>query len=204
MHLRLQTEDSIRTFLNEVLEHVHRVDLVIDEMQYSLTSCARQDASLDAASNDIQTHINAPRLVIQFSELQETQKTDIAASSFKAQPVQSSVKGLSQHQLQTALNYIQTHLSYKIHIRELATQLNLSPYYFCRLFKQSTGRSPYQYLTQQRVERAKFLLKQHHLSIVDVAYQCGFSSQSHLTKHFKQHTGTTPKRYRNSSHSCVQ
>jgi AraC family transcriptional regulator len=57
------------------------------------------------------------------------------------------------------------------------------------------GISPHQYLLQQRVERAKQLLKQRNLSIVDIAFQCGFNSQSHFTRCFRKWTGITPKAY---------
>ncbi|WP_250564893.1 helix-turn-helix transcriptional regulator [Adonisia turfae] len=57
------------------------------------------------------------------------------------------------------------------------------------------GCSPYQYVLRCRVERAKRLLLQRKLSIADVALTVGFSSQSHLTQHFRRHVGTTPKRF---------
>ena len=70
----------------------------------------------------------------------------------------------------------------------------MSPYYFSRLFKQSTGLSPYQYIIQSRVDRAKRLLDQG-LAIADIAYSVGFASQSHLNRHFKRLVGVTPKAF---------
>lgn len=58
------------------------------------------------------------------------------------------------------------------------------------------GISPHQYLLQQRIERAKQLLKQTDQSVVDIALACGFNSHSHLSKQFRQVTGVTPKAYR--------
>jgi AraC family transcriptional regulator len=60
----------------------------------------------------------------------------------------------------------------------------------------SIGISPYQYLLQQRVERAKQLLKQTNQPIVEIALDCGFSSHSHLSKQFRQLAGMTPKAFR--------
>jgi AraC family transcriptional regulator len=57
------------------------------------------------------------------------------------------------------------------------------------------GIAPYQYLVQQRVERAKQLLKQQATSISDIALDCGFANQTHFTKVFRQMTGMTPKAY---------
>jgi AraC family transcriptional regulator len=59
------------------------------------------------------------------------------------------------------------------------------------------GIAPYQYLIQQRVERAKRLLKQREMLISEIALDCGFANQTHLTKVFRQITGITPKVYRN-------
>ena len=59
----------------------------------------------------------------------------------------------------------------------------------------AVGIAPYQYLMQQRVERAKQLLKQQAISISNIALDCGFSNQTHLTKVFRQMTGMTPKAY---------
>ena len=72
----------------------------------------------------------------------------------------------------------------------------MSTHYFCHLFKQSTGIAPYQYVIQQRIAKAKRLLKQQDLSLVDVALACGFVSQSAFNRTFKQHVGTTPRKYR--------
>jgi AraC family transcriptional regulator len=65
-----------------------------------------------------------------------------------------------------------------------------------RLFKQALGLSPYQYLLQQRVERAKQLLKQKDKPVVEIALDCGFNSHSHFGRKFRQLTGMTPKAYR--------
>jgi AraC family transcriptional regulator len=72
----------------------------------------------------------------------------------------------------------------------------MSQFHFSYLFKQSIGTSPYQYLLQQRIERAKKLLKESDRPIIDIALECGFNSHSHLTKTFRQLTGITPKVYR--------
>jgi AraC family transcriptional regulator len=71
----------------------------------------------------------------------------------------------------------------------------MSQYYFASLFKQSMGVTPWQYVMQQRLERAKELLTQRDRSIVEIALQCGFKSQSHFTQQFRKFTGVTPKRY---------
>lgn len=104
--------------------------------------------------------------------------------------------GLPPRQLRQVLDYIDTHLDQNIKLADLAQLLDISQFHFSRLFKQSIGISPYQYLSQQRVERAKQLLKTTDYPIVDIALECGFNSHSHLSKQFRQFTGMTPKAYR--------
>jgi len=105
--------------------------------------------------------------------------------------------GLSNYQLQQIKEYIQEHLDQEICLDQLANLVGLSRYYFCHLFKQSTGLSPYKYIIQCRVERAKKLLRRGDLSLAEIALSCGFSHQSHLHRHFKQLTGVTPKKFLN-------
>jgi len=104
--------------------------------------------------------------------------------------------GLSQRQLLQVLEYINEYLSQDIKLADLAKLLGMSQYHFSHLFKRSLGIAPHQYLLQQRVERAKQLLKQTDQSIIDIAFLCGFNSHSHLSKQFRQLTGITPKAYR--------
>lgn len=106
--------------------------------------------------------------------------------------------GLPPRQLQRILDYIDAHLDQPIQLKNLAQLLNMSPFHFSRLFKQSIGLSPHQYVIQQRIERAKQILKSGDRSIIEIALDCGFSSHSHLSKQFRQVTGMTPKAYRDS------
>jgi AraC family transcriptional regulator len=111
-------------------------------------------------------------------------------------PLPAYEGGLPQHQLLQVLDYLDAHLGREITLAELAELVDISQFHFGRLFKQSLGLSPYQYLLQQRVERAKALLKHTDKPIVAIALECGFNSHSHLGRKFRQLTGMTPKTYR--------
>jgi AraC family transcriptional regulator len=104
--------------------------------------------------------------------------------------------GLSDRNLVRVTEYINEHLTQSIQLQDLATYLGISQFHFSRLFKQSTGISPHQYIMQQRIELAKHLLRKTDRSIADIALDCGFNSQSHLGKYFRQLTGMTPREYR--------
>jgi AraC family transcriptional regulator len=104
--------------------------------------------------------------------------------------------GLPPYHLNRILDYIDANLAQDIKLANLAQLLSMSPFHFSRLFKQSIGISPHQYVIQQRVERAKRLLKTTDQAIIDIAMDCGFNSHSHLSKQFRQVTGLTPREFR--------
>ncbi|GAB4386171.1 MAG: hypothetical protein Kow00121_52220 [Elainellaceae cyanobacterium] len=104
--------------------------------------------------------------------------------------------GLSERQILQVVEYINDHLNQDIKLADLAALLGISQSHLSHRFKQSIGMTPYQYLLQQRVERAKQLLKESDRSIMDIAFLCGFNSHSHLSKQFRQLTGMTPTAYR--------
>jgi AraC family transcriptional regulator len=101
--------------------------------------------------------------------------------------------GFPQHKLQQVTDYIYDSLDRDLSLSELAALVQMSPYHFAHLFKQSTGFAPHQFVIRARVERAKELLLHSRLSIVEIAAEVGFANQSHLTRHFKRIVGTTPR-----------
>jgi AraC family transcriptional regulator len=90
---------------------------------------------------------------------------------------------------------MQAHLDQELSLTALAAVAQMSPYYFSRLFKQSTGLSLHQYLLHQRVERAKHLLADPRRRIADVSQEVGFAAQSHFTTVCRTLVGTTPRTY---------
>jgi len=104
--------------------------------------------------------------------------------------------GLSDRQILQVVEYINEHLHQDIKLADLAALLSISESHLSHRFRQSMGITPYQYLLQQRIERAKQLLREDNRSIMDIAFLCGFNSHSHLSKQFRQLTGITPKQYR--------
>ncbi|HYF75032.1 MAG TPA: AraC family transcriptional regulator [Candidatus Nitrosocosmicus sp.] len=78
---------------------------------------------------------------------------------------------------------------------EIARIANLSPYHFIRLFKQETGKTPYEFLTGIKIEKAKNLLKNNEHTITEIGRLCGFTSHSHFTSTFRKKTGVSPKEY---------
>lgn len=106
---------------------------------------------------------------------------------------------LTPAQLRMVDEYIHAHLDQKIALADLAHCVHLSVPHFERMFRATTSRPPYRYVLELRIEQARVLLEATHLPLAEVAYRCGFSSQSHFTTHFTRHVGVSPARFARSA-----
>jgi len=79
---------------------------------------------------------------------------------------------------------------------EMAQAVELSPTYFSRMFRQSTGETPHQFVLRNRIERAKEMLREAEARVLDVAVACGFKTQQHFARVFRRICGTSPTEYR--------
>lgn len=104
--------------------------------------------------------------------------------------------GLAPHKLQKVLGYIEDRLAEPVGVRELASQVHMSPFHFARRFKQAVGTPPHAYITQVRIERAKRLLSGTNLPLIEVATRVGYRTQAHFTGVFHRYVGTTPRSFR--------
>lgn len=98
-------------------------------------------------------------------------------------------------QQRVVTTYIEAHLSETIPMAKLAELDRLSPYYFCRAFKQSFGLPPHRYHNSRRIEHAKTLLAKSSPSVTDIGLTVGFSETSSFTAAFRKATGLTPTTY---------
>jgi AraC family transcriptional regulator len=92
--------------------------------------------------------------------------------------------------------YIDQNGAAVVEMRDLAAIAALPLASFSRLFKQTHGQSPYQYVLQRRIQKAYGLIDRSTLSLAQIAFQCGFSSQSHMTDVFRNKLGVTPGQIR--------
>lgn len=108
--------------------------------------------------------------------------------------------GLPGYRLRRAKEFINENLEEDLTLAEVAEAINLSQFHFARAFRRSTGLTPQQYLVSQRISRAKELLTNGDLPLVEVSIQAGFKNQSHFTTLFRKFTALTPKAFREAKH----
>jgi AraC family transcriptional regulator len=111
---------------------------------------------------------------------------------------ENSRGGLAPSILRRCIELIEAGLDRNLRLSELAREAGLSTSHFQRSFRKSTGKAPYQFLLQRRVERARTLMRDHRISLTEVALASGFADQHHLARVFRQITSMTPTNYRRS------
>lgn len=109
-----------------------------------------------------------------------------------AAPTKNVIEPLSE--IKAACDYLESNYAKTITLDDLSSLVGLSKYHFLRSFTRQKGISPYSYLETIRISNAKKLLEQG-IRPMEVAFQTGFSDQSHFTNFFKKLIGLTPKQY---------
>ena len=89
-------------------------------------------------------------------------------------------------------------------LEELAAKSGYSKYHFSRIFKEQTGQSPWEVVTERKLERAKELLLGTFLNIKEIATELGFNHPDYFARLFARHTGVTPKKYRGNFQKTSQ
>jgi AraC family transcriptional regulator len=117
----------------------------------------------------------------------------VSSHSSVAQRPAAQNGGLGGRRLKQALAYIEDHLSEDLSLARVASITGVSASHFKTLFRESAGVPVHQYVIQRRIERAKDLLMRGKLSIAEIAFETGFSHQSHLARHMRRSVGLSPR-----------
>lgn len=125
------------------------------------------------------------------------------ARRFRADPdPQAATNGLTAAQAQLVVDMMQDALAGDIRIGDIAQALGIPAYQLTRRFKAQFGETPQEHLLRLRLERVREMLVQSDAPLVEIAFDCGFSSQAHMTTAFSRHYGVSPARQR--SQPCAR
>lgn len=113
----------------------------------------------------------------------------------------AATRSLSAAELRRVYDLVDQRLTSKLTLADLADAVALSVPTFCRRFKSSTGLSPYQYVLQAKIDRAKALLRRSEVALTDLALSLGFYDQSQFTNTFRKIAGICPSEFRRRGRS---
>ncbi len=112
--------------------------------------------------------------------------------------VSRAAGGLTESQRRAIIDYVEAHLSRSIALCELAALLGMSSFHFSRKFRADFGIPPHSFVMEQRIKRAKAMLRKGTTPLKIIAADCGFSDQSHMNRLFRRATGVTPTEFQRS------
>ena len=110
--------------------------------------------------------------------------------------VPTYIGGLAPARLRRVTELVHAKIEEELTLREMAQCVGLSTAHFSQMFRKSTGESPRQFVLRQRVARAKDMLCEAELRVIDVALACGFKTQQHFARVFRRICGVSPTEYR--------
>ena len=166
----------------DLLDRSAHPDLITSRLLMSAADSLDGSAALDALFRQQLTDLLATRLLSAHAGV-PTQQLPV-------------IGGLSPVSLQRAIARLRSDSDADVSLGALATDAGLSRFHFCRAFKESTGLSPHAWLRQHRLEQAMNMLRDTEASVVSVAAELGYASQTAFAAAFRKLTGETPSGWR--------
>lgn len=160
-----------------------------------------EDRNVSALLNHLWNEASAGNLAWRLATESAVVTLGVALLRAKARleraPGRASVKRACDWRVRRVMERMETEIGSDISLRELASDVGLSPSHLNAVFVATAGVPPHRWLLRRRVERARELLMRTRRSITDIALSCGFSSSQHFSTAFKTQEGCTPTEFRN-------
>ncbi len=134
--------------------------------------------------------------IINMSAMDDIKSWFIDKMKYAASNMTTGSEDHTHYLIKQAIEYIESNVENDISLNEISERLNISSYYFSKLFKEETNEGFVEYLTKRRVEKAKEMLKDPSKTIKEVGSECGYSDPNYFSRIFKKATGMTPTEYK--------
>lgn len=180
--LRRVADETVTRTPTDLLERTAYPDPITSRLLLSAAGVLESNRALDALFRHQLTDLLATRL--------------LAAHTSSPTTFQPTTGGLSPKVLLRAIERLRSDSDADVSLDALASDAGLSRFHFCRAFKESTGLSPHAWLRQHRLEQAKNMLRNTDASIVSVAAELGYASQTAFAAAFRRLTGDAPSDWR--------
>ena len=200
MLVRGDTEQMNRcanTFFDWMTMHFPRSrdNIRLKVLEYVLE--AEKDAFREGAVNyGFELRENYLTEVMSFTDYEMLRTWFIDKMDAACQSIHDRKKTQSGTVVSKAREYIQENFRKEISLDDVSREVNVSPYYFSKLFKEESGENFIEYLTRLRIDEARTLLESRDMSIKEIGIQVGYSDPNYFSRIFKKQTGMTPREYR--------
>ncbi len=134
--------------------------------------------------------------VMNTEDMQELERWFVSKIREACQNVLRKGAEKSSSLIETAKEYIQVNYSKDISLDDVSRTVNISPYYFSRIFKEDTGEGFVEYLTRIRIDKAKELLTTTEYSMKEICSMVGYADPNYFSRSFKKNVGVTPTEYK--------
>jgi len=159
------------------------LDPMLEQLAIAISTALHDGTAEDGLYIDAIAHMMAAHLA--------------RSHSSRSRPARATpAKPIAGWKMRRLVEFIEENLDNDLSLHAMAEEVEISPLYLARAFKAAVGQSPHQYVLARRIERARELLRNTSMPVVDVAMAVGFSSQSHLSHWFLRQVGVSPAAYR--------
>lgn len=134
--------------------------------------------------------------VVEFKNYEELRSWFLAKLREATRYVYENKEKSSISLVEQAKAYIDSHYFKEISLDEVSREVNISPYYFSKLFKEETGGNFIDYVTAIRMEKAKELLSSTDKSMKEICSAVGYQDPNYFSRTFKKNVGVTPTKYK--------
>ena len=134
--------------------------------------------------------------VMEIEEMQTLRSWFVDKMRAASRNVSTKASEKSQGAVEAARAYIQNNYSRDISLDEVSQTVNISPYYFSKIFKEDVGEGFVEYLTRIRMDRARELLTTTEYSMKEICSMVGYADPNYFSRSFKKNVGVTPTEYK--------
>jgi AraC family transcriptional regulator len=183
-----------RRLLDEVAQSIFGDDCPAPPIRFTATTF---DPVLEQLCNAVRKTLDDPDVSTSYVNfLVKAVAAYLVKNHAGERPEAAPAGKLTERQLRHIREFIDARLGERLTLAQVAHQFGLSADHFGRVFKQCAGVTLYQFIIRCRVDRARHLLEETGMPIIEIAQECGFADQVHLTRAFRRIVGTTPAAYR--------
>lgn len=134
--------------------------------------------------------------IMETNDLEQIKRWFVSKISNACNDIITKREERSSSTIEIAKEYINNNFSKDISLDDVSRSVNISSYYFSKIFKEETGENFIEYLTSIRIEKAKELLSNSDYSMKEICAMCGYSDPNYFSRSFKKNVGVTPTEYK--------